>query len=50
MLARSNQLQGNNTVPEMIALMTEIVQRHQEEPQYFARIAPDAHLRIEETR
>jgi len=28
MLARSNQIQGNQTVEEMVALMEQIVQRH----------------------
>ena len=42
MLARSNQLQGNNTLPEMIDLMRHIVQRHNAAPDYVATITPAA--------
>jgi len=38
MLARSNQLQGNNTVPEMLQLMKAIVERHKEVPPELAAI------------
>jgi hypothetical protein len=48
MLARSNQLQGNNTVSEMVSLMRSIADRHAAEPDYISRIAPDAHVKAEE--
>lgn len=42
MLARSNQLQGNNTVPELIDIMRSIVQKHDERPGEFDGIgAPE---------
>lgn len=49
MLARSNQLQGNNTVSEMISLMRSIADRHAAEPEYIKQIAPDAHVAAEKT-
>jgi hypothetical protein len=47
MLARSNQLQGNNTLPELLALMTEIAERHAAQPDYLTRITKDTHTRAE---
>lgn len=45
MLARSNQIQGNNSVPELLQYMTDVLDRHSKIPEEFTELYKKMRLR-----